>query len=394
MRAFVGTSLGSVDNFVLDHLPTPEPGKGQVRIRTEAAALGFVDGLIVQGRYQIKPPLPYVPGGEIVGVVEAIGPEVEALRVGQRVVTWQLGGGFAEQTVVSAVDVDVLEDGVSSIAAASMLVDYQTSHHALFDVTAISAGDTVLVLGATGGVGSAAVQMAARAGAYVIAAASTHEKRLAALSLGAHDTVDYSLPDWRTELKLKAPGGVIDVVFDPIGGAMLEPAFRSLGKEGRYLVVGFASGSIPALPVNLALLKNASLLGVEIRHSLSRDPAKARRVRRSLFSMVQAGQHLLLVRHRDQHAGEISHCSCTGGECGQVIRLTTGAALFHQRPPAQLVVGFRRLEVRVLVSAGARYHFAAVRGERLRRRAWSHRRREGSSGKLRFDGVPSAGCCP
>ena len=250
MRAFVGTSLGSVDNFVLDHLPTPEPGKGQVRIRTQAAALGFVDGLMVQGRYQIKPPLPYVPGGEIVGVVEAIGPEVEALRVGQRVVTWQLGGGLAEQTVVSAVDVDVLEDGVSSVAAASMLVDYQTSHHALFDVAAISAGDTVLVLGATGGVGSAAVQMAARAGAYVIAAASTHEKRLAALSLGAHDSV----PDWRTELKLKAPGGVIDVVFDPIGGAMLEPAFRSLGKEGRYLVVGFASGSIPALPVNLALL--------------------------------------------------------------------------------------------------------------------------------------------
>jgi NADPH2:quinone reductase len=289
MRAFVGTSLGSVDNFVLDHLPIPEPGKGQVRIRNQAAALGFVDGLMVQGRYQIKPPLPYVPGGEIVGVVEAIGPEVEALRVGHRVVTWQLGGGLAEQTVVSAVDVDVLEDGVSSVAAASMLVDYQTSHHALFDVAAISAGDTVLVLGATGGVGSAAVQMAARAGAYVIAAASTHEKRLAALLLGAHDTVDYSLPDWRTELKLRAPGGVIDVVFDPIGGAMLEPAFRSLGKEGRYLVVGFASGSIPALPVNLALLKNASLLGVEIRHLLSRDPAKAKRVRRSLFSMVQAG---------------------------------------------------------------------------------------------------------
>jgi NADPH2:quinone reductase len=289
MRAFVGTSLGSVDNFVLDHLPTPEPGKGQVRIRNQAAALGFVDGLMVQGRYQIKPPLPYVPGGEIVGVVEAIGPEVEALRVGQRVVTWQLGGGLAEQTVVSADAVDVLEDGVSSVVAASMLVDYQTSHHALFDVAAISAGDTVLVLGATGGVGSAAVQMAARAGAYVIAAASTREKRLAALTLGAHDTVDYSLPDWRTELKQKAPAGVIDVVFDPIGGAMLEPAFRSLGKEGRYLVIGFASGSIPALPVNLALLKNASLLGVEIRHLLSRDPAKARRVRRSLFSMVQAG---------------------------------------------------------------------------------------------------------
>jgi NADPH:quinone reductase-like Zn-dependent oxidoreductase len=289
MRAFVGNSLGSIDNFALADRHTPEPGPGQIRIRTQATALGFVDGLMVQGRYQMKPPIPYVPGGEIAGVVDATGPGEEALTIGQRVVTWQLGGGLAEHIVVSASEVDVLEDRVSPIVAASMLVDYQTSHYALFDVAAISAGDTVLVLGAAGGVGAAAVQMAARAGARVIAAASTPEKRRAAIALGAHDTVDYSLPDWRTELKRKAPTEAVDVVFDPIGGASFEPAFRSLAKEGRYLVVGFASGSIPSLPVNLALLKNASLLGVEIRHLLSRDPAKARRVRRSLFSMVQAG---------------------------------------------------------------------------------------------------------
>lgn len=289
MRAFVGTSLGSIDNFRIDDTPTPDPGTGQVRIRIEAAALGFVDGLIMQGRYQMKPPLPYVPGGEIAGVVEAIGAGVKTLRVGQRVVTWQLGGGLAEQTVVSASDVDVLDEGVSSVVAASMLVDYQTSHHALFDVGRMSAGDTVLVLGATGGVGSAAVQMAAHSGAYVIAAASSQEKRRAALALGAHDVVDYTLGEWRAELKKKAPEGAVDVVFDPIGGSTLEPAFRSLAKEGRYLVVGFAGGHIPSLPVNLALLKNAALLGVEIRHLLARDPEKARRVRRSLFSMVKAG---------------------------------------------------------------------------------------------------------
>jgi NADPH:quinone reductase len=289
MRAFVGTTYGSIDNFQIGDLPTPDPGPGQIRIRIEATALGFVDGLMVQGRYQIKPPLPYIPGGEIAGVVDAIGPGVDSVTVGQRVVTWQLGGGLAEHTVVNASEVDVLEESTSSVVAASMLVDYQTSHHALFDIAKVKAGDTVLVLGATGGVGSAAVQMAARAGAYVVAAASTPQKRQAALELGAHTAVDYGLPDWRTELKDWAPKGTVDVVFDPIGGSTFEPAFRSLGKEGRYLVVGFAGGQIPSLPVNLALLKNAALLGVEIRHLLARDPEKARRVRQALFSMVKAG---------------------------------------------------------------------------------------------------------
>jgi NADPH:quinone reductase-like Zn-dependent oxidoreductase len=214
---------------------------------------------------------------------------VQGIAVGQRVVTWQLGGGLAEQAVVDAGDIDVVEDGLGAVVAASLLVDYQTAHHALFDVASIGAGETVLVLGAAGGVGAAAVQMAARAGLRVIAAASTPEKRQAALALGAYDTVDYSVPDWRLELKRKAPAGVVDIVFDPIGGQTFEPAFRSLAKEGRYLVVGFASGHIPTLPVNLALLKNAALLGVEVRHLLSRDPAKARRVRHGLFAMVKAG---------------------------------------------------------------------------------------------------------
>ena len=161
MRAFVGTSLGSIDGFVLDHLPVPEPGAGQIRIRVQATALGFVDGLIVQGRYQLKPVLPYIPGGEIAGVVDATGPGAESLKQGQGVVTWQLGGGLAEYAVVNLSDVDVVQDDISAVVAASMLVDYQTAHHALFEVAAVRAGDSVLVLGAAGGVGSAAVQMAA-----------------------------------------------------------------------------------------------------------------------------------------------------------------------------------------------------------------------------------------
>jgi len=290
MRAFTGAALGSLDDFSLTTVSVPVPGTGQVRVRVEATALGFVDGLIVQGRYQIKPPLPYIPGGEIAGVVEAVGPGVETVQAGDRVVTWQLGGGLAEQVVLDARDIDVLPSGLPSQAAAAMLVDFQTSHYAVCELARVAAGETVLVFGASGGVGSAAVQMAANTGAFVIAAASTDDKRNAALALGARATVDYTRQDWREELKRVAPGGVVDVVVDPIGGSSFEPAFRSLAKDGRYLVIGFASGTIPSLPVNLALLKSASLVGVEIRHLLARDPSKARRIRRALFSMVENGR--------------------------------------------------------------------------------------------------------
>jgi NADPH2:quinone reductase len=290
MCAFTGAALGSLDDYRQATVSVPVPRTGQVRVRVEATALGFVDGLIVQGRYQIKPPLPYIPGGEIAGVVEAVGPGVETVQVGDRVVTWQLGGGLAEKVVLDARDIDVLPSGLPSQTAAAMLVDFQTSHYAVCELARVAAGETVLVFGASGGVGSAAVQMAANAGAFVVAAASTEDKRKAALELGARATVDYTRQDWREELKRVAPGGVVDVVVDPIGGSSFEPAFRSLAKDGRYLVIGFASGTIPSLPVNLALLKSASLVGVEIRHLLARDPSKARRIRRALFSMVENGR--------------------------------------------------------------------------------------------------------
>jgi len=289
MRAFIGTTYGSIDSFSIDEVALPEPGTGQIRVRIQAAALGFVDGLMLKGKYQIQPPLPYIPGGEIAGVVDAVGPDVKGIGVGQRVMTWQLGGGLAEYVVVNADDVDLVAEGLSPSIAAAMLVDYQTSHYALFERGRLAATDTVLVLGATGGVGAAAVQMAVRAGAHVIAAASTEDKRKMALALGASSAIDYRRPDWRDSLKDAAPGGSIDVVFDPVGGDTFEPAFRSLAKEGRYLVVGFAGGRIPALPANLALLKSASLVGVDIRHFLSRQPERARRVRASLARQVMTG---------------------------------------------------------------------------------------------------------
>lgn len=289
MKSFLVTSFDADGALVERDLPLPEVGPGQVRIRIEAAALGFVDGLLVRGRYQIRPDLPYVPAGEIAGVVDAVGEGTQGVRVGDKVVTWQMGGGMASYTVVPFQEVDVVDSEMDSVHLAAMLVDYQTAHHGLFDRGRVTAADTVLVLGAAGGVGSAAVQLAARTGATVIAAASTPRKRELALSLGARLTVDSSSPNWRDELKAKAPGGSVDVVVDPVGGRMLEPAFRSLGKEGRYLVIGFAEGSVPQLPVNLALLKSADLLGVEIRHFLATQPVRAKRVRSALFSLVHAG---------------------------------------------------------------------------------------------------------
>ncbi|MCP3711285.1 NADPH:quinone oxidoreductase family protein [Paraburkholderia sp. CNPSo 3274] len=289
VQSFSGTEFDP-GSYALIDAPMPEPGPGQLRIRIEATALGFVDGLMMHGRYQIKPHLPYVPGGEIAGVVDAVGPGVTQPLVDERVVTWQLGGGLAEYVVVDAADVDVVPGGLPMPVAAAMLVDYQTAHYALFDQGRLTAADTLLVLGAGGAVSSAAIQLAGHAGARVIAAASSEFKRQAACELGAVAAIDYSLPDWREALKRVAPEGV-DVVLDPVGANMFEPAFRSLAKGGRYLVIGFAGGAIPSLPVNLALLKNATLHGVDVRYFLANRPEQARRVRTALFSMV-ARDHL------------------------------------------------------------------------------------------------------
>jgi len=290
MRTIVGASFGEPASFVASEQPIPVPGHGEVRIRIGATALGYVDGLIIRGRYQIRPSLPYVPGGEIAGTVDAVGAGVTSIRSGERVATWQLGGGLAEWTVVSAADLDVVEPSLPLPVAAAMIVDYQTAYYALFEQGKVGAGDTVLVLGASGGVASAAIQLAARVGADVIAAASTEDKRNTALSLGARSALDYSRPNWRNSLKALVPGGVVDVVVDPVGGDMFEPAFRSLAKGGRYLVIGFASGTIPSLSVNLALVKNAVLLGVDIRHFLATQPERARRIRKSLFSLMACGE--------------------------------------------------------------------------------------------------------
>jgi NADPH2:quinone reductase len=251
-----------VDALTWKELPTPAPQAGQVLIRIEAASLNFPDLLIVQNKYQMKPDLPFVPGSEYAGVIEAVGEGVTHLKVGQSVACLSGTGGFGTHTLAPAKLCMPLPPGFPAVDAAAFIMIYATSHHALIDRAALKAGETVLVLGAAGGVGTAAIQIAKAAGARVIAAASTDEKCELCKSLGADETINYTTQNMREVLKTLTEGKGPDVIYDPVGGDFAEPAFRSIAWRGRYLVVGFAAGPIPALPFNLALLKGASIVGV------------------------------------------------------------------------------------------------------------------------------------
>jgi NADPH:quinone reductase len=251
-----------VDALTWKSLPTPEPKAGEVRIRIEAASLNFPDLLIVQNKYQMKPPLPFVPGSEYAGVIEAVGEGVTHLQVGQAVACLSGTGGFGTHTLAPAKLCMPLPAGFGSVDAAAFIMTYATSHHALLDRGQLKAGETVLVLGAAGGVGTAAIQIAKASGARVIAAASTQKKCDLCDAQGADATINYNKDNFRERLKELTEGKGPDVIYDPVGGDYAEPAFRSIAWRGRYLVVGFAAGPIPALPWNLALLKGASIVGV------------------------------------------------------------------------------------------------------------------------------------
>jgi NADPH2:quinone reductase len=276
MHAWLCENPVGVDALQWKELPTPEPGAGQVRLRIEAASLNFPDLLIVQNKYQMKPPLPFVPGSEYAGVIEAVGEGVKHLAVGQRVACLSGTGGFGTHTLAPAALCMPLPDGFPAVDAAAFIMIYATSHHALIDRAQLKAGETVLVLGAAGGVGTAAIQIAKAAGARVIAAASTDEKCALCASLGADATLNYGVhtpaTTLRDEIKRLTDGRGPDVIYDPVGGDFAEPAFRSIAWRGRYLVVGFASGPIPSLPLNLALLKGASIVGVFWGDFAKREP--------------------------------------------------------------------------------------------------------------------------
>ena len=271
-------------------LPTPQPAAGEVRVAIRAASLNFPDLLIVQNKYQIKPPLPFVPGAEYAGVVDAVGEGVRHLKVGDAVAAFAGTGGFATHACVNAALLMPLPPGFAFEDAAAFLCTYGTTHHALMDRAALQPGETVLVLGAAGGVGSAAIQIAKAAGARVIAAASTDEKCSFCKQLGADETINYSGGQLREELKTLTQGKGPDVVYDPVGGDLAEPVFRSIAWRGRYLVIGFAQGGIPALPLNLALLKGASIVGVFWGEFARREPKNNARALAELAGWYAQGK--------------------------------------------------------------------------------------------------------
>ena len=272
MHAWLCTNPTGVEALAWTELPTPTPKAGEVLVEIKAASLNFPDLLIVQNKYQIKPPLPFVPGAEYAGVVQAVGEGVTHLQVGQNVACLSGTGGFGTHTLAPAALCMPLPAGFGHVDAAAFIMTYATSHHALIDRGQLKAGETVLVLGAAGGVGTAAIQIAKAVGAKVIATASTDEKCALCTSIGADATINYTREDLREALKRLTDGKGPNVVYDPVGGDFAEPAFRAIAWRGRYLVIGFAAGPIPALPLNLPLLKGASIVGVFWGEFSKREP--------------------------------------------------------------------------------------------------------------------------
>lgn len=261
MRAVRCHELIGPAGLRVDDLPEPEPGAGEVLIDVKAAGVNFPDLLITQGKYQFKPPPPFVPGGEVAGVVRAVGAGVTGFSPGDRVAATMLFGAFAERVIAPAAAVARLPDGVSFEVGAAVLLTYATTIHALVDRATLRPGETLLVLGASGGVGTSAIEIGKCLGAKVIAAASSEEKLAYCREHGADATIDYATEDLKERAKALSAGGV-DVVYDPVGGDFTEQALRAIGWEGRYLIVGFASGPIPKLPANLVLLKGCQIVGV------------------------------------------------------------------------------------------------------------------------------------
>ena len=275
MHAWLCETASGVDDLRWVEQPTPVPGAGEVLVKIQAASLNFPDLLIVQGKYQMKPALPFIPGSEFAGTIVALGDGVKHLKVGQAVAGLSNVGAFATHIVTSALLCVPLPAGFPAVDASAFIVTYGTSHHALIDRAQLKSGETVLVLGAAGGVGTSAIQIAKATGARVIAAASSDEKCRFCATLGADATINYGSENLRDALRTVTQGKGPDVIYDPVGGDLTEQAFRSIAWRGRHLVIGFAAGPIPALPLNLALLKGASLVGVFWGDYAKREPRSA-----------------------------------------------------------------------------------------------------------------------
>ncbi|UAJ09517.1 NADPH:quinone oxidoreductase family protein [Glacieibacterium megasporae] len=262
MKAVMCVEHGPPELLVVQDVPMPEPGRGQVRLKVEAAGVNFPDTLIIQNLYQFKPPMPFTPGGEAAGVIDAVGEGIDDLKVGDRAVAMTGNGCFAEYVIANRAQIVPIPGDMPADIAAGFTMTYGTSHHALKQRARLQPGETLLVLGAAGGVGLTAVELGKLMGATVIAAASTDEKLELCREYGADATINYATANLKDEVKRLTGGKGPDVIYDPVGDRYAEPAFRSIGWNGRYLVVGFAAGNIPSLPLNLPLIKGASIVGV------------------------------------------------------------------------------------------------------------------------------------
>jgi NADPH2:quinone reductase len=272
MKALLCKQFGPPESLVLEDVPSPKAGAGEVVVSIKAASVNFPDVLIIQNKYQFKPPLPFSPGSELAGVVKEVGADVKNVKPGDKVIAFTTFGAFAEEVKTEAVRLLPMPQGMDYASGASFILTYGTTDHALRDRANLQAGETLLVLGAAGGVGVAAIEIGKALGARVIACASSDEKLAVCREHGADEVINYASEDLRERIKALTDGKGVDVIYDAVGGAYSEPAFRSIAWRGRHLVIGFAAGDIPKLPLNLALLKGASVVGVFWGDYTRREP--------------------------------------------------------------------------------------------------------------------------
>jgi NADPH:quinone reductase len=290
MKAILCQSFGPPENLVYTDVDAPVAGNGQVLISVRACGVAFPDTLIVQGKYQFKPAFPFSPGSEIAGIVKSIGPGVNSVKVGDRVSAFTSWGGFAEEVVTDEQSVTILPETMDFAAASLLTMNYGTSYYALKERGQLQAGETLLVLGAAGGVGSAAVELGKAMGARVIAAASTDEKLAMIQRHGADATINYSQQSLKEQAKALTGGNGADVIFDPVGDKYSEEALRAIAWQGRYLVIGFAAGDIPRIPLNLTLLKGCSIVGVFWGAFTQREPARNRMYLQDIYRWYIEGK--------------------------------------------------------------------------------------------------------
>ena len=290
MKAVLCTQFGGPETLEVADIESPVAGPGEVVIAVRAAGLNFFDTLIIQNKYQFKPDLPFSPGAEIAGEVKSLGDGVEGLQVGDRVMAYSVWGGVRAEIAISQDAVIAMPDGLDFVTAAGLIVTYGTSLHALQDRADMQPGETLAVLGASGGVGQAAVEIGKAMGARVIACASSDDKLEFCRTLGADETLNYTNEDLKTRLKELTDGKGVDVIYDPVGADLAEPALRAIGWKGRFLVVGFAGGGIPKIPLNLALLKGCQIVGVFWGDHLVREPDRHRANMAQLLDWVVGGK--------------------------------------------------------------------------------------------------------